>query len=362
MIVAAHWKMRDYLHEFKGGAARLPVLMALTLHANPRLRCWPSTALLCKETGYNKKTVVEARQWLLERKAIRIIDYDKREGDETKLPQRQFIYQLTGMIMTENNGLQPYLNMTPETEEADRSELGEGVNGTPSTADKPGKGVNGVPFEGVKSESSLATPKGIKDSKDNTNKEDKELADTPTAVSAGEGSDVPNSESETPPEPPVKEKPKPKPKGDAVPAALMNPMKDAIARVFEWSWDGDAPMTEQERGKVYKAARSLCKAKLPPEEIPQLFQYCQKYDNISPLCLASHVSDYRKDRKHDRTNGSTGRPRRAPEDHRGDRPRTSGSNYSFSEVPRDGPAPEHPLVRAQREAREAAESAELSDV
>lgn len=219
MIIAAHWKMREYLSEFKGGAARLPVLMALTLHANARLRCWPSTTLLCKETGFNKKTVVEARQWLVERKAIQLVPYDKREGLEKKLPQRQFVYQLTGMMQTAI-GLQPYLNMTPETEAADRSELSEGVTDTPLTPDEPSKGVNGTPFKGVGSESSLGTPKGIKAFKDSTI-EDKELDNAPTAVVGGE---VPT------PDTPVQEPPTDEPAPRPAPERPRNPTFDAIVQ------------------------------------------------------------------------------------------------------------------------------------
>jgi len=129
MIIAPHWKLREYMHELRGDKdnprtrhdARLAVLLTLMLHANTRLRCWPSTKTLCKETGFNTPSVTEARDWLLEHKAIKLVPYDKREGKEKDLPQRQFVYQLTGVIEV-STGLEPYIAMTDEIEQMAKSE------------------------------------------------------------------------------------------------------------------------------------------------------------------------------------------------------------------------------------------------
>lgn len=130
MLIAPHWELREYLHEFRQDEndsnaqrdARWPVLTMLILHANNRLRCWPSTDTLCKETGFTKPTVVEARKWLLKKHAIELVPFDKREGKEKELPPRQFIYQLSGSIMT-SQGIRPYIAMTPETKEAIAEEI-----------------------------------------------------------------------------------------------------------------------------------------------------------------------------------------------------------------------------------------------
>ncbi|HML22116.1 MAG TPA: DnaA N-terminal domain-containing protein [Aggregatilinea sp.] len=130
MIIGFHWEMREYLHELRADGpesstrhdARLPVLMTLALHANHRLRCWPTTRLLCQETGFASAAVVEARNWLIAHKAILIVPNEKREGLETALPGRTFVYQLTGMIET-SQGLRPYLTMSDETREQVTQEL-----------------------------------------------------------------------------------------------------------------------------------------------------------------------------------------------------------------------------------------------
>jgi hypothetical protein len=144
----------------------------------------------------------------------------------------------------------------------------------------------------------------------------KDIADTPSAVSAAAGEAPEVLQPETPQDEPalVKEKPKPKPnrrKADTVPAELMNPMKDAIAAAFGWSWDGDEPMTPEESGQILRAAKSLCKARVTPAQVPALYDFCKaSYDNFGPVALSTNVSKYRKQHKPPAPsgNGSTKRP------------------------------------------------------
>lgn len=85
---------------------------------------------------------------------------------------------------------------------------------------------------------------------------------------------------------------KPRGKADRVPAERMNPMKDAIALAFNWTWE---KMTRQEKGIVQRAAKELCEANVLPEEIPSLYGYCKrKFTSFKPLALAGNVSDWRK--------------------------------------------------------------------
>lgn len=122
MFLALNWELREYLHEFRendpdldaGRDARLPVLTMMILHANNRLRCWPSTDTLCKETGFGSAAVVDARKWLIKKQAIQLVPNDKREGKEKELPVRQFVYQITGTIIT-SQGARPYIAMSEET-------------------------------------------------------------------------------------------------------------------------------------------------------------------------------------------------------------------------------------------------------
>jgi len=185
MSATLHWGLKKYMREFRDGGdgahrdARLPVLLALVLHANPRGRCWPSTTVLCEETGFAKPAVVEARKWLIARKAIELVSYDKRVGLEAKLPRRQYVYQMTGVIET-STGMQPYLVMSPETEhdaveESTESNPSipsedEGNAGVPSDGNESNVPVllaepEGKPDESSPSELSLAVPKVLPESK-----------------------------------------------------------------------------------------------------------------------------------------------------------------------------------------------------
>lgn len=126
---------------------------------------------------------------------------------------------------------------------------------------------------------------------------------------------------------------------DPVPAHLMNPMKDAIAAAFGWSWDGDTPMTPEEMGVVQKAARSLCKAKFAPGEVSALYAFCQKhYDNPGPMALASNVSKFRNGG----TNARHTSARRPSDDRRGSR--ESGQPSAPLAPPIDFPRRERPAA------------------
>lgn len=81
-------------------------------------------------------------------------------------------------------------------------------------------------------------------------------------------------------------------KSNAVPASLMNPMKDAIALAFSYTWSS---MTGIEKGLVQKAAKSLCEANITPAEIPSLYAYCKRsFTSFKPMALAGNVSEWRK--------------------------------------------------------------------
>lgn len=121
MIIVPHWDMKDFMFELTRDdknpkahrSARLAVLMQLMFRANQRLRCWPSTKTLCKSTGFNQPAVVEARNWIIEHHAVVLVPYEKRDGDERKLPVRQSVYQLTGVLKLQARVV-PYLLMSPE--------------------------------------------------------------------------------------------------------------------------------------------------------------------------------------------------------------------------------------------------------
>ena len=67
-------------------------------------------------------------------------------------------------------------------------------------------------------------------------------------------------------------------------------MKNAIAAAFGW----DNP-TDEEWGKIQKAAKSLISADVLPDDIASLYLYCKgKLTDFGPTALPNHVSNWRK--------------------------------------------------------------------
>lgn len=82
-----------------------------------------------------------------------------------------------------------------------------------------------------------------------------------------------------------------KPKADTIPAAQMNPMKDAIAAAFGWDWK---TMTGQEKGIVQSTAKDLCTANFEPERVASFHAWCKaKFTHFTPKAFSSHLSEYR---------------------------------------------------------------------
>lgn len=115
-MATLHWALRAHLKDLREDG-RLAVLTALILHANMRNRCWVSTDLLIEETGWSRPSIVHAKQWLAARGAFVLVPFRKRVEEETKLPRRQHVYQLTG-VMKFDGAAVPYLFMTPESQAA----------------------------------------------------------------------------------------------------------------------------------------------------------------------------------------------------------------------------------------------------
>lgn len=87
----------------------------------------------------------------------------------------------------------------------------------------------------------------------------------------------------------------PAPRGSTsqkVPAARMNPMKDAIADAFGWTWER---MTPSETGQIQKTARELCLVDATPDDVPRLMAYCRsKFDHFKPPALAANYTNAMK--------------------------------------------------------------------
>lgn len=108
------WHMRDALPHL-GEKGRLTVLIDLLLRADQlHWRCYPSIKKIAKDTGQSTSVVDAALDWLVEHDAIVKVGYHQRIGKEKKLPSRQSVYQLTGMV-TIGEQTYPYLFLNPET-------------------------------------------------------------------------------------------------------------------------------------------------------------------------------------------------------------------------------------------------------
>lgn len=111
-MATLHWALRAHLKDLRDDG-RLALLTALILHANIRMRCWASTDLLISETGWSRVPVVAAKKWLGEHGAFVLVPFRKRVDEELKLPRRQHVYQLTGILRLDGETV-PYLFLSPE--------------------------------------------------------------------------------------------------------------------------------------------------------------------------------------------------------------------------------------------------------
>lgn len=160
-MAGINWDIKDFMADMKaqGGAAAFPVLMALWARTNRRSRCYPSISTICNDTGYSREPVVSAVKWLGQVGAFVKVPHDKRFGKEMELPNRQSVYELTGVVIIDGQSHQYlYLNI-------------------------PKSSANELSKEGHSSasESSPAEPKGSYSSKGSKNKG--KVADAPSSPS-----------------------------------------------------------------------------------------------------------------------------------------------------------------------------------
>lgn len=121
MTSVFHWQFRRVLPTLSDPELRL--IMALNSRSNVRNRCWPSTEQLMEDTGLSRPALIKARKGLISRRAVELVKYAQRVDDESELPPRQFVYQLTGKITV---GAEVLLYL------ADNHSLGKGSSGEPS--------------------------------------------------------------------------------------------------------------------------------------------------------------------------------------------------------------------------------------
>lgn len=79
---------------------RWNVLTVLILHANIRNRCFVGMDTIAEmATNGNKTKAARAKRWLQDHGAFELVPKDKRVKEETRLPSRQHVYQLTGELV-----------------------------------------------------------------------------------------------------------------------------------------------------------------------------------------------------------------------------------------------------------------------
>lgn len=156
MTATLHYDLKGCMSELTK-ESRWNVLTVLILHANVRNRCWPTVeTIAAMATNGNKSKVIAAKNWLIAHKALELVPYDKRAGDdEKKLPQRQHIYQLTGTIELTNaqdqKSTHQYLyvvgNSSPVETFDGESFNGKSFNGSTQSITKKSKPKETKPIE-----------------------------------------------------------------------------------------------------------------------------------------------------------------------------------------------------------------------
>lgn len=163
-----NWNLRDILYEFKD--SRLPVFVSIFLHKNTRNRSWPSNDLIADETGLSSAPISAAIGWMIEQHVVVLVPFDKRVGLELKLSNRKNIYQLTGVVLVDEE-YYPYMNLTPEGWQSIAADLDDMGNSLLS------KQLNDV--DSLLSKCLDSKRKGIKDTPDSKDNKSNQKKRTP---------------------------------------------------------------------------------------------------------------------------------------------------------------------------------------
>lgn len=112
MVATLNYQLKNAPSElFDHG--RWTLLTYFILHANIRNRCWPSMRYLRDRLDKSLPHLTQAKQWLLDHGAIRLVTTDERVGDERDQPGNLHIYELTGSIKFADKTV-PYLYTSSE--------------------------------------------------------------------------------------------------------------------------------------------------------------------------------------------------------------------------------------------------------
>lgn len=244
---------------------RWNVLTVLIVHTNRRNRCWPSSKTIARlATNGNPNRAVEARKWLLSHGAMVLVPYEKRFGeDETGLPKRQFIYELTGKIYTCDNpecckkaGITiTYLHLNPSS--------------TKETKDSE-----------VMAHDNFNAPEVIASHNYDSHNQSNSISQGVESSPKGE---------DTTPKTERKERPR-------------NLWFDALVQAFGIPYD---KLTKSVKKTYGNAAAELKEINFPVERIPEIYRWCelQKWTNFTPMALAKHAPSWLKNNPPKSPNG-----------------------------------------------------------
>jgi len=230
---------------------RWNVLTVLMLHANIRNRCHVSMDTIARmATNGNRTRATDAKKWLEKHEAFELVPFGKRLEDERKLSPRQHVYQLKGSFHAcdsqdcdcGNDGQVYAYLYHGKIESLD----GQTINSPKNLNGQTIENLDGQIFDSLNGQTG-SIPLEVKDS------------NAPVGT---------------------------------IPANTINPMKDAIAKAFNYTW---ATMSKPEKGLVQLTAKELCEAGITPAEVPALYAYCKgRFTNFKPRALSTNVSDWRK--------------------------------------------------------------------
>jgi len=155
-----NWNMRNVLVYLKD-EGRLAVYLAYVLHADHRGRAYPSIDTLAKETGYGRTTVIAAKSWLLEHKALAVVPFEKRMGQrETTLHHRREVIEVTGLIKLDDGRIVELLYENHRHPDDDDSSADEPKNSSATERSPAEPEVTSVVVdpESIQIEESTTTP------------------------------------------------------------------------------------------------------------------------------------------------------------------------------------------------------------
>lgn len=208
------------------------VYVALCYHANRKTgnKCWPALSTIAKESNMSRRTVIRAIDALENRNLIQVTRRTDPENPERNISNLYTIMDANKVMI---NSHHPSVTESPPLVSQSHH---------PSVTESPKQ-------ESINKNHSIA---------------DKSAVDIKPTKS--------NSKKQT-----------------AIPAARMNPMKDAIAAAFGIDWQA---ATKNEIGMIQKAAKELCEAGRVPENIATIYRYCEKQFSsaFTPVALTKHAT------------------------------------------------------------------------